>query len=193
MPDEALRNLEELLLRSRQGPALDGERQDKPVQASAESVGPDPHEHAHRMGAEPRTGKPGPVGGGFPFLDPLLLAHQVANPVGATTVGRPCTRVQRVQWSRVVVYRSLLHRRRYNGSTVPRADPSRQVVLLPQAYPAASPGISRRALGDCRLAPLAVCPEPRVDGARPPPRRSGLTCPAHSDSIGATCHGASAS
>jgi hypothetical protein len=85
MPDEALRNLEELLLRSRQGPALDGERQDKPVQASAESVGPDPHEHAHRMGAEPRTGKPGPVGGGFPFLDPLLLAHQVADPVGATT------------------------------------------------------------------------------------------------------------
>jgi len=31
-----------------------------------------------------------------------------------------------------------------------------------------------------------------VDGARPPPRGSGLTCPARSDRIGARCHGSSA-
>ena len=59
MPDEAPARLDEPLLEAHQGPALDGERQDKPAQESAESVGSDPHEHAHLMGAEPRTGKPG--------------------------------------------------------------------------------------------------------------------------------------
>jgi hypothetical protein len=58
-PDEAPAGLDEPLLEARQGPALDGERQDKPAQESAESVDHDPQEHAHRMGEEPRTGDPG--------------------------------------------------------------------------------------------------------------------------------------
>ena len=52
--DEAPAGRDEPLLETRQGPALDGERQDKPAQEMAESVGHDPHEHAHRMGADPR-------------------------------------------------------------------------------------------------------------------------------------------
>ena len=55
-PDEAPAGLEEPLLEARQGPSLDGERQDKPAQQIAEVVGHDPQEQAHLIGAEPRTG-----------------------------------------------------------------------------------------------------------------------------------------
>src|SRR3990172_2030482 len=68
----AATGLEQPLLEAREGPALDGERQDKPAQEIAEIVGHDPQEQAHLISAEPMSGKPGPVGGLFALLDPLL-------------------------------------------------------------------------------------------------------------------------
>jgi hypothetical protein len=44
MPDQATTGLEQTLLQIRQGPALDGERQDEPPQEIAEVVGDDPEE-----------------------------------------------------------------------------------------------------------------------------------------------------
>ena len=58
MRDEAPGGRESPLLEARQGPSLDGERQDKPAQQIAEVVGHDPQEQAHFIGAEPRTGDP---------------------------------------------------------------------------------------------------------------------------------------
>ena len=72
MPDEAPAGLEHPLLQARQRPALDGDGQDEPAQEIAEVVGDHPEEQADLVGSEPVTGEPGPVGGGFALLDPLL-------------------------------------------------------------------------------------------------------------------------
>ncbi len=72
MPNEAPAGLEEPLLETRQRPGLDGEGQDQPAQEIAEVVGDNPEEQADLIGPEPVTGEPGPVGGGFALLDPLL-------------------------------------------------------------------------------------------------------------------------
>jgi hypothetical protein len=72
MPDKAPAGLEQPLLEARQGPALDGRGQDEPAQEIAEVVGDDSQEQADLVRAEPVTGEPGPVGGGFALLDPLL-------------------------------------------------------------------------------------------------------------------------
>ncbi len=68
MPDEAPAGLEEPLLEARQGPALDGERQDQPAQVIAEVVGDDPEEQPHLVGPEPGAGEPGPVVASLPSL-----------------------------------------------------------------------------------------------------------------------------
>jgi hypothetical protein len=72
MPDEAAARLEEPLLETRQGPALDGNRQDKPSQQIAELVGDHPEEQPDLVGSEPVAGETRPMGGFLAFLDPLL-------------------------------------------------------------------------------------------------------------------------
>src|SRR6266851_3586811 len=72
LPDEASARLEQALLKARQGPALDGIRQDQPTQQIAEVVGDDPEQEADLVGPESVTGEPGPVGGSLALLDPLL-------------------------------------------------------------------------------------------------------------------------
>ena len=44
MPDQPPAGLEEPLLETRQGPALDGDRQNEPAQQIAEVIGNDPEE-----------------------------------------------------------------------------------------------------------------------------------------------------
>lgn len=72
MPDQASAGLEEPLLETRQQPALDGPGEGEPVQEIPEVVRDDAQEEPHLIGREAVTGQPGPVGGFFPFLDPLL-------------------------------------------------------------------------------------------------------------------------
>jgi hypothetical protein len=72
MPDQATTGLEEPLLETRQGPALDGDGQGEPPQEIAEIVGDHPQEQPDFVGPEAMTGEAGPVGGGFALLDPLL-------------------------------------------------------------------------------------------------------------------------
>jgi hypothetical protein len=72
MPDEAPAGLEQPLLETREGPALDGDGQDEPTQQIAEVVGDDPEQQADLVGPIPVTGEPGPVGGFLALLDPLL-------------------------------------------------------------------------------------------------------------------------
>ena len=72
MSDEPRTGLEEPLLETRQGPALDGDRQDQPTQQIAEVVGDHPELQADLVGPEAVAGEPGPVGGFLALLDPLL-------------------------------------------------------------------------------------------------------------------------
>ena len=72
MPDEAPASLEQPLLETREGPALNGGRQDEPTEQIADVVGYDPEEEADLVGPEPVTGEPGPVVGFLALLDPLL-------------------------------------------------------------------------------------------------------------------------
>ncbi len=58
--------------KARQGPALDGDRQGEPAEKIAEVVGDDALEQPDLVGPEPMTGEARPMGGRFPFLDPLL-------------------------------------------------------------------------------------------------------------------------
>src|ERR1700730_2181093 len=72
MPNEAPARLEQPLLETREGPALDGDRQDQPAQQIAQVVGDHPEQEADLVGPEPVTGEPGPVGSFLALLDPLL-------------------------------------------------------------------------------------------------------------------------
>jgi len=72
MSDEPRAGLEEPLLETRQGPALDGDGQDQPAQQIAEVIGDHPEGQPHLVGPEAMAGEPGPVGGFLAFLDPLL-------------------------------------------------------------------------------------------------------------------------
>src|SRR5207245_11789474 len=71
MPDQPPAGLEEPLLETRQGPALDGARQNEPAQQIAEVIGADPEEQSHLVGPKPMARDPGPVGGGRALFDPL--------------------------------------------------------------------------------------------------------------------------
>jgi hypothetical protein len=61
MPDEGPAGLEQPLLETHQGPALDGDGQDQSAQQIAEVVGDDPEEQPDLIGPEPMTGEAGPV------------------------------------------------------------------------------------------------------------------------------------
>ncbi len=52
MPDEAATGLEEPVLETRQGPALDGDRQDQPTQQIPEVVGDHSEQQAALVGPE---------------------------------------------------------------------------------------------------------------------------------------------
>ncbi len=56
MSDEPPADLEEPLLDARQGPTLDGERQDQPAQQIAEIVSDDAQEQPHLIGDDGRGG-----------------------------------------------------------------------------------------------------------------------------------------
>jgi hypothetical protein len=71
MPDEAAARLEQALLKARQRPALDGERQGEPTEQIAEVVGDDPEQQADLVRVEAMAREASPVGG-LAFLDPLL-------------------------------------------------------------------------------------------------------------------------
>jgi hypothetical protein len=71
MPDQPPARLEQALLKARQGPALDGTRQE-PTQQIAEVVGDDPEQQADLVGPKPMAREPDPVGGGLALLDPLF-------------------------------------------------------------------------------------------------------------------------
>ena len=60
--DEATAGLEQPLLEAREGPALDGERQDQSAQQIAEIVGDDTQEQPDLVGPEPVTGVASPIG-----------------------------------------------------------------------------------------------------------------------------------
>ena len=72
MPNEAATRLEQALLKARQRPALDGERQGEPTEQIAEVVGDDPEQEADLVRAEAMAREASPVGGGLAFLDPLF-------------------------------------------------------------------------------------------------------------------------
>src|SRR5262249_5829674 len=72
MADEASPRLEQPLLETREGPALDGDGQGEPSQQIAEVVGDHAEKQPHLVGPEAVTGQPGPVGGRLALLDPLL-------------------------------------------------------------------------------------------------------------------------
>jgi hypothetical protein len=72
MSHETPAGLEEPLLQAGQGPALDGDRQGEPAQQTAQVVGDDPEQEADLIRPEAVAGEARPVGGGFPFLDPLV-------------------------------------------------------------------------------------------------------------------------
>ena len=72
MPDEAAARLEQPLLETREGPAVDGDGQDQPAQQIAEVVGDHPEQEAEFVGPEPVTGEAGPVKGFLALLDPPL-------------------------------------------------------------------------------------------------------------------------
>ena len=72
MPDQPPAGLEEPLLETRQGPALDGDGQDEPTQQIPEIVRADAQQQPDFVGPEAMTGEAGPVGGFFALLDPLL-------------------------------------------------------------------------------------------------------------------------
>src|SRR5262249_18117052 len=72
MADQAPTGLEQPLLETREGPALDGDGQDQSAQQIAEVVGYDPEQQADLVGREPMAREPGPVGRGLALLDPLL-------------------------------------------------------------------------------------------------------------------------
>src|SRR5262245_36338315 len=72
MPNESAPGLEQPLLETREGPLLDGDRQDQPAQQVAEVVGDHAEEQSDLVGPEPMAGEPGPVRGRLAPLDPLL-------------------------------------------------------------------------------------------------------------------------
>src|SRR5438132_5382323 len=72
VPNESATGLEQPLLQTREGPTLDGDRQNQPTQQVAEVVGDDPEQEADLVGPEPVAGEARPVGGFLAFLDPLL-------------------------------------------------------------------------------------------------------------------------
>jgi hypothetical protein len=72
MPDQPPTRLEEPLLETREGPALDGDGQDEPTEQIAEVVGDNAEQQPHLVGSEAVTGKAGPVSRGLALLDPLL-------------------------------------------------------------------------------------------------------------------------
>jgi len=72
VPNEAPAGLEQPLLETREGPALNGDGQDEPTQQIAEVVGDHPEEQPHLVGPEAMAGEAGPVGGFLALLDPLL-------------------------------------------------------------------------------------------------------------------------
>src|SRR2546426_480592 len=64
--------LEQPLLEAREGPALDGDRQDQPTQQIAEVVGDHPEKQPNLVGSEAVAREARPMGGFLAFLDPLL-------------------------------------------------------------------------------------------------------------------------
>src|SRR5436189_4235133 len=72
VPNEAPAGLEQPLLETRAGPALDGDRQDEPAQQIADVVGDHPKEQPDLIGPEAVAGEARPMGGFLAFLDPLL-------------------------------------------------------------------------------------------------------------------------
>src|SRR2546425_12482595 len=72
VPNEAATGLEQPLLEAREGPALDGDRQDQPTQQIAEVVGDHPEEQPDLVGSEAVAREARPMGGFLAFLDPLL-------------------------------------------------------------------------------------------------------------------------
>src|SRR5713226_9118590 len=72
MSDEASARLEQPLLETREGQALDGDGQNQPAQQIAEVIGDHPEQQADLVGPKPVTGEPAPVGGFLAFLVPLL-------------------------------------------------------------------------------------------------------------------------
>src|SRR5262245_54044703 len=72
VPDQPPAGLEQPLLKAREGPILDGDRENEPAQQVAEVIGDDAEEQPHLVGPEAVTGEPSPVGRGLALLDPLL-------------------------------------------------------------------------------------------------------------------------
>ena len=63
VPNESATGLEQRLLQTREGPTLDGDRQNQPTQQVAEVVGDDPEQEADLVGPEPVAGEARPVAG----------------------------------------------------------------------------------------------------------------------------------
>ena len=63
VPNESATGLEQPLLQTREGPTLDGDRQNQPTQQVAEVVGDDPEKEADLVGPEPVAGEARPVAG----------------------------------------------------------------------------------------------------------------------------------
>jgi hypothetical protein len=91
MPDEAAAGLEQPLLETREGPALDGDGQNQPAQQIAEVVGDHPEEQPEIIGPEAITGEARPMGGRFAPLDPLLGRSAL---VVSSPTSRPITSTQ---------------------------------------------------------------------------------------------------
>ena len=72
MPNQAAAGLEQPLLQARQRPTLNGQGQDEPAQKIAQIVGDDPEKQPDLIGPKAVAREPGPVGGLFALLDPLL-------------------------------------------------------------------------------------------------------------------------
>jgi hypothetical protein len=61
MPNEASARLEQPLLKTREGPALNGDGQDEPTQQIAKVVGDNAEQEANLIGPEPVTGEPNTI------------------------------------------------------------------------------------------------------------------------------------
>src|SRR5207245_2064615 len=72
MSDQPPAGFEQPLLETREGPVLDGDRQDQPTQQIAEVVGDDAEQQTNLVSPEAVTGEARPVSRGLALLDPLL-------------------------------------------------------------------------------------------------------------------------
>jgi hypothetical protein len=72
VPNEAATGLEQALLQTRQGPALDGDWQNQPTQQIAEIVGDHSEQQADLIRTEAVAREARPMGGFLALLDPLL-------------------------------------------------------------------------------------------------------------------------